>query len=457
MSMLLLLSTLCLFSCEKEEDGDDTSSSTSTSSSSSSSSSSVSSKEEKEDPADVVNPDEPEAKELEIISQQGASEYVIVCDTSNERDHALAKDIKELFSNKYSTSLEIVDKADRYESDKELIIGKIGEEGEGVVKKLYTSNDFAIYEWGDDVVFYATSEYLYDYLLVMTEKIFDGERTTFTSKNNFIYHKSSYKGTLFAQYVKTTRPSGIFDHEGLLQVFEPKSIEATDGTRLNYRIYVPSSYDPENDYPVVLFLHGAGERGSDNARQLLNMLPFLFSLKDNPYHEAIVIAPQCPGGQQWVDTPWGNGNYSTETVKESNELKAVVELINKVGEDFSTDKSRYYAMGISMGGFGTWDIIMRHTEMFAGAMPLCGGADPQMASKLVGFPIWTFHDMGDTTVPAKGTKEMADAIKQACKDAGVSESITYTQLSGYGHIIWNQVGKTSAYSKWLFEQKRVIE
>ena len=376
-------------------------------------------------------------------------------DTTDNALDTLAKALKSYLDSEYGVDIELKD-MDEESSEHEIILGLCRDSAISVAKKLNEANDFAIYAWGDDLVLTGTSEYIYEYMLELFKKILDGEKADFTKDDNLIYHKSNYKGMTYALYVKGTRPQGIYDLDGLLQIFEAREFVASDKTKLKYRIYVPSSYDPEQEYPVVLFLHGAGERGSDNGSHLLNMLPYLFSIKDNPYHEAIVIAPQCPSGNQWVDTPWGLGNYSTETVKESNELKAVVELLGEIKFELSTDTNRYYGVGLSMGGFGTWDLAMRHTEIFAAVMPICGGADTAMAEKLVDLPIRTFHGSTDTTVPPKGTKDMADAIKQACADLGKESLIVYTQMNG-GHTIWTAVAQNRNNTNWLFAQVKPEE
>ena len=103
------------------------------------------------------------------------------------------------------------------------------------------------------------------------------------------------------------------------------------------------SYDESKEYPVVVLLHGAGERGTDNVNQLANMVPNLFNQNKAVIADSIVICPQCPWGNQWVDTPWEGGNYKVENVPESNELKAVIELIKEVQGKYSCDENRLYA------------------------------------------------------------------------------------------------------------------
>jgi predicted peptidase len=233
----------------------------------------------------------------------------------------------------------------------------------------------------------------------------------------------------------------------LSAMFDSYVAELSDGSKLPYRLYVPENYDPQQEYPLLVVLHGAGERGNDNESQLRNMLLAMFNLKNSPVRNAIILAPQCPAGQQWVDTPWAKGNYDITKVKESNELAGVVEIVDNLWYEYSIDGDRIYAMGLSMGGFGTWDLLMRHKDVFAAGVPICGGGDPSMADALSDVPIYTFHGSIDTTVPVAGTREMA----QALQDVG-STVFTYEELDGMAHGIWETVAARADVIKWLFSQ-----
>jgi predicted peptidase len=177
------------------------------------------------------------------------------------------------------------------------------------------------------------------------------------------------------------------------------------------------------------------------------MLQKMFNHKDSPLMNAIILVPQCPDGQQWVDTPWANGNYSTQKVKESNELAGVLNVVDELIYDYMVDEDRIYAMGLSMGGFGTWDLLSRHGDMFAAGVPICGGGDPSMADELADMPIYTFHGSADTSVPVAGTREMAEAL-----EAAGSSVFTYEELDGMGHGIWETVADRADVVKWLFSQ-----
>ncbi len=206
------------------------------------------------------------------------------------------------------------------------------------------------------------------------------------------------------------------------RVFENKN------TVLPYRLVLPETYDETKSYPMIVFLHGAGERGNDNELQLFHCVQYLA----DTLPECIIVAPQCPVNNQWVDTPWANGAYSIDKVPESNELKAVIELLDALQEEFNVDADRIYASGLSMGGFGAWDLMMRHNDYFAAGVLVCGGGDPSQAEALKDTPLFVFHGDVDDAVPVSGSRDTVQAIR----DAG-GELVQYVEYPGKGHGIWN--------------------
>ena len=187
--------------------------------------------------------------------------------------------------------------------------------------------------------------------------------------------------------------------------------DSVTGTVMPYRLYVPENYDETKTYPVIVFLHGAGERGNNNTSQLINGIQAMFDTHEQ-MKESIVIAPQCPSGKRWVETDWAKGNYDSSVIEEV-QLATVMEILESVQSEYSTDDDRIYTVGISMGGFGAWNLLMNHSDVFAAGVPMCAGADPNKADILKNIPIWTFHGTSDTTVPYAGTAEMYNAIVSA--------------------------------------------
>lgn len=215
---------------------------------------------------------------------------------------------------------------------------------------------------------------------------------------------------------------------------------------LPYRLFIPENYSKDKSYPVIVFLHGAGERGDNNKDQLKNAIQPLFNTQDNA-KEAIIIAPQCPSGKRWVETDWTKGCYDSEKIEEV-QLASVLGILEEIKGEYSTNVDQIYAFGLSMGGFGTWDLITRHSDIFAAAIPICGGGDPNKANVLKDVPIWTFHGTADPTVPYQGTQTMVNAINEAN-----GEKIKFTVYEGANHIIWNQAASEDGLLEWLFSHK----
>lgn len=383
------------------------------------------------------------------LMKDSASEYTIVYDDKDSNASAFVKTLEKAFTKKGVTIPVVKASEAEADYDKEIIVGNARECVANVTASM-KPGDFAACVYGNDWVLTATDKVNYSYLAEILDKnvfknVADGSLVVDPAQN-FIYSMSSYANMTYASY--KDRQVRAIDDELIKELFTQETFTASNRTKLPYRLYLPSNYDPEKSYPVVLILHGAGERGTDNTAQLVHVVKGLFDQKDSPVHDSIVVMPQCPNGNQWVDTPWANGNYSLKSVPQSNESVAVEELLDKIQKTYSTDTDRYYVMGISMGGFGTWDLIMRNPDRFAAAIPICGGADVEMAETLKNHPIYTSHGSADPTVPPAGTQAMV----QALKDAG-STKIIYKEVKGAGHDVWTAVSKDAAVTEWLFSHK----
>lgn len=227
---------------------------------------------------------------------------------------------------------------------------------------------------------------------------------------------------------------------------------AANSLVLPYRLYVPENYDATKSYPLIVFLHGAGERGNDNAAQLKNGILVPFGDPNSPIHNCIVVAPQCPAGKKWVEYPNGGAaqycQYSTDMFAESAPLKALLELIDVLKGEYNVDSDRIYATGLSMGGYGTWDLLARHGDIFAAAIPVCGGVDVSHADIYKDIPIYTFHGLKDTTVPSTGTLNVVDKIKELG-----GEKITLVTYPDGAHSIWNTAYGTQGLFEWLLSNK----
>ena len=228
-------------------------------------------------------------------------------------------------------------------------------------------------------------------------------------------------------------------------LFEAKTYTSDDGFTMKYRLYVPKEYDSSKAYPCLLFLHGAGECGDDNAAQIKVGLPCMFTDADSPIYESIIIAPQCPEDCGWVY------DFSVDSVT----MKATLVILEDVCSTYSVNRNRVYVTGLSMGGHGTWDALSRHSELFAAGMPLCGVGDPSYADVLATKPIRIFHDKNDDIVPVQGSTQMYKAIKKASDPDNVL--VSFKRTTGYGHFIWDHVYSDRENIDWLFSINADLE
>ncbi len=184
--------------------------------------------------------------------------------------------------------------------------------------------------------------------------------------------------------------------------------------------------------PLVIFLHGAGERGTDNATQLVGLPEQLAESEMRMRFPCICLAPQCPEESSWI-----------------HQLDSLERLIEQWHSDPQVDPCRIYLTGLSMGGYGTWHLVSRRPDLFAAAVPVCGGGDPTQASKLIHLPIWAIHGQDDRVVLPSESRAMIEAVRAA---GGKPE---YTELPGVGHDSWTKsYNDPTGPIPWMFRQRR---
>jgi predicted peptidase len=231
------------------------------------------------------------------------------------------------------------------------------------------------------------------------------------------------------------------------QLLEKRTYKDAQGKALPYRLLKPDNYDPKSKYPLVLFLHGAGERGDDNEKQLIHGVPE-FAREDNrKKYPCFLAAPQCPAGAKWVDVDWSADTH-VQPDEPSESLRLALALVGALQGEFSIDAGRIYVSGLSMGGYGTWDAAMRRPELFAAAVPICGGADETRAERIARMPVWVFHGAKDPAVKVARSDRMVAALIKAGGNPG------YTRYPGEGHASWVPAYRDPELFKWLFAQKR---
>ncbi len=219
---------------------------------------------------------------------------------------------------------------------------------------------------------------------------------------------------------------------------------------LLYRFFSPV-IKADKKYPLVIVLHSAAERGSDNISQIDGVASVLISKKVQKMHPSFVFMPQCPKGTQWVNTDFTKtpfSHYQQLLIPESVEMKMIYAVIRELVSKYPIDTSRIYIGGFSMGGSGTWDMISRYPDLFAAAFVMAGVSDTATAAKIKNIPVWAFSGEFDDIAPAILNKEMCDAINQ------VGGNCKFTMYRSIGHYCVHEAMKEPGFIEWLFSQKK---
>lgn len=233
----------------------------------------------------------------------------------------------------------------------------------------------------------------------------------------------------------------------LSKLYEPREFVGKSGNPLKYRLIKPVDYKFGKKYPLVLFLHGAGERGDDNAATLRHAAKDLANPQTRAKYPAYVVIPQCPTGKKWSEVDWSK--ESSELPQDpSDPMQSIKELIDEMVENAGVDRNRIYITGLSMGGYGTWDAIARYPGFFAAAAPICGGGDPKTVEKFKSLPIWCFHGAKDPVVKVVRSREMIEALQK------VGSNAKYTEYPEAQHDSWTQTYSNPELLDWMFAQRR---
>ncbi len=214
--------------------------------------------------------------------------------------------------------------------------------------------------------------------------------------------------------------------------------EIRSKVEMQYLLFLPRGYDAQGtkQWPLILFLHGAGERGTDVWKTAIHGPPK--HVATHPEFPFIVVSPQCAEGKRW-------------------EKESLLALLDQVTGDLRVDPTRIYLTGLSMGGYGTWSLGMAHPERFAAILPICGGgqtidvllASREKATALKSMGIWVFHGAKDPVVPLEESQRMVDALKRA----GVSQ-VKFTVYPEAQHDSWSETYKNTEVYNWLLEHQR---
>jgi hypothetical protein len=215
----------------------------------------------------------------------------------------------------------------------------------------------------------------------------------------------------------------------VVKLGEERSFTNNQGETLKYVLIKPQGYDPTIKYPLLVALPYSGYEAPP--------AQFLTSGSNQYHYPTFIFIPFCPEGAGWGGIP----NYPTiDTL--------VFDAILKVEEEMSIDVDRLYVSGVSRGGYGSWHFITTRPDMFAAAIPVCGGGDPTLAPRIINVSVWAFHGAQDMNVPVSGSRDMIAAMKKAGGEP------KYTEFPYSAHNIWSEVTQTNGLWQWLFNQRR---
>ncbi|MEL6904898.1 MAG: PHB depolymerase family esterase [Planctomycetota bacterium] len=234
--------------------------------------------------------------------------------------------------------------------------------------------------------------------------------------------------------------------EGRVLRWEPTTAGAR--AEVPYRLRRPTAGGAA---PLLVFLHGAGERGLENERQLIHFGARLDGAALEALDGSYALCPQCPEGQRWVEASWNELPPAAMTEDPSAAMAEVLALVrHTLRTEPGIDGSRVYLTGLSMGAQGSWELAARRPDWFAALAPVCGGADPGSVAALAGVPVWAWHGVDDRTVPIERSELMVDALR----DAGGAPRFEVLP-EGTGHRAWDAAyAADSPLWAWMFEQRR---
>ena len=227
-----------------------------------------------------------------------------------------------------------------------------------------------------------------------------------------------------------------------------------NGDSLPYRLLLPENYNANKKYPLIFFMHGSGERGNDNEKQLQHGAALFLKNEVRKNYPAIIVFPQCP-----QNSYWSNVNFKTDSIGNrififkadatpTIAMKMAEGLLHKIIKQYPVQKKQVYIGGLSMGGMGTFEMVYRNPKLFAAAIPICGGGDPVTAKKIRKIKWWVFHGAKDDVVPPYNSEVMVNALQKA------KASVKFTLYPEANHNSWDAAFAQPELLSWLFAQKR---
>lgn len=222
-----------------------------------------------------------------------------------------------------------------------------------------------------------------------------------------------------------------------------------NGDTLRYRMLTPLHYDIHKKYPLIVFLHGSGERGRDNAAQLTHGGALFLQDSIREKYPAFVIFPQLPNDSTWGPFERsGTGRMFPADAPPTTPGRLVGELVDSLNKTGKIETKKVYLGGLSLGGMGTFDLLARYPNKWAAGFPICGAGAVENAKKFKSIPVWIFHGGADPVVPVQGSRNYYEALKQ------LKAEVKYSEYPGVGHNSWDNAFAEPDLVPWLLSHKR---
>ena len=244
------------------------------------------------------------------------------------------------------------------------------------------------------------------------------------------------------------------------ELMDAKIHRSADGMTMPYRLFVPRRPEPGMLYPLVVYLHHAGQTGSDNVKQIRHdqspdktdwgVGVFLLPANQTK-HPCVIVAPHVPQQKAWAYMDWTKPR-SPRPAEMNEYMRMMFEIVDGLLAECPIDRGRIYVTGASMGGFGTFEAVSRRPHFFAAAVPICGGHDEACAPLMVDTPIWAFHGDKDDCISVQRTRNMIDAVRAA------GGKPIYWEYAGVGHTFARDLAYDNPQLiEWMFRQSRKVE
>lgn len=282
-----------------------------------------------------------------------------------------------------------------------------------------------------------------------------------TSEVNIVVKAESGRSTTYTIAVSREDVRPVVDRFLKLTFTDPVT-----GVTMGYRLFVPENYDPAQSYPLVMFLHGAGETGTDNEIQITaNQGATVWARpEEQARHPSFVLAPQSnmdpeadKATNEFGEIGWTSlmlyGPRGTP-FEPQDQLVTAYDILQKVMGEYNIDRKRIYVTGVSMGGFGTFALAIAHPDEFAALVPICGGGDPARLATVAKIPMWIFHAEEDPAIPVQMSRDSVKALEEAGGTPKYTEYPAGTYFFPVAHLSWVPAYANPEMREWLFQQSK---